>query len=96
MWKAGDSISVIAETVGSPARSIFSIPLPLGGICRPLPRRRAGTLSVTEREEISRGLAAGDSYRAIGPPLDRPASTICREVSRNQGGADEVPGHRRG
>jgi IS30 family transposase len=85
MWKAGDSISVIATTVGSPAGSIFSILLPLGGIYRPPPRRRAGTLSVTEREEISRGLAAGDSYRAIGRRLGRPASTICREVDRNKG-----------
>jgi IS30 family transposase len=85
MWKAGDSISVIAKTVGSTAGSIFSILLPLGGIYRPPPRRRAGTLSVTEREEISRGLAAGDSYRAIGRRLGRPASTIGREVDRNKG-----------
>jgi IS30 family transposase len=85
MWKAADSISVIAKTVGSPAGSIFSILLPLGEFYRPPPRRRAGTLSVTEREEISRGLAAGDSYRAIGRRLGRPASTICREVDRNKG-----------
>jgi hypothetical protein len=95
MWKAGDSISVIAKAVGSPAGSIFSILLPLGGIYRPPPRRRAGTLSVTERDEISRGLAAGDSYRAIGRRLGRPASTIGREVDSEQG-ADEVPGRRRG
>ncbi len=31
MWKAGDSISVIAKAVGSPAGSIFSILLPFGG-----------------------------------------------------------------
>jgi hypothetical protein len=85
MWKAGDSISVIAKEVGSPAGSIFSILLPLGGIYRPPPRRRAGTRRVTEREEISRGLAAGDSYRTIGRRLGRPASTIYREVDRNKG-----------
>jgi hypothetical protein len=63
LWKAGDSISVIAKTVGSPAGFIFSMLLPLGGIYRSSPGRRAGTLSVTEREEISRGLAAGDPKR---------------------------------
>ena len=60
---------MIAKTVGSPAGSIFSILLPLEGIYRPPPRRRAGTLSVTEREEISRSLPAGDSYRAIARRL---------------------------
>src|SRR5699024_5912885 len=49
-----------------------------------------------EREEISRGLAVGESYRTIGARLARPASTISREVGRNGGtaryraaGADE-------
>jgi IS30 family transposase len=56
-----------------------------GGV-RPLLRRRAGgQLRVEEREEISRGLAAGMSVRAIARCLDRPASTICREVNRNGG-----------
>jgi hypothetical protein len=32
MWKAGKSISVIAQTVGSPAGSIFSILRPFGRI----------------------------------------------------------------
>jgi transposase, IS30 family len=42
-------------------------------------------LSLSEREEISRGLVAGYSLRRIGRDLDRPASTICREVARNGG-----------
>ena len=37
------------------------------------------------REEISRGLAAGDSIRAIAEFLDRSPSTICREVNANGG-----------
>ena len=85
MWKAGDSISVIAKAVGSPAGSIFSILLPLGGIYRPPHGRRAATRRVTEREEISRGLAPGDSCRTIGRRLGRPASTIYLEVDRNKG-----------
>jgi len=71
--------------VGSPPGSIFSILLPFGGFYQPPKRRRPGTLTLTEREEISRGLAAGESYRAIGRRLGRPASTISREVAKNKG-----------
>jgi IS30 family transposase len=45
-------------------------------------------LSPAEREEISRGLAAGHSYRRIARELGRPPSTISREVARN-GGKDD-------
>jgi len=40
-------------------------------------------LSVAEREEISRGLAAGSSFAAIARGLGRPTSTVSREVGRN-------------
>ena len=88
MWKAGDFISIIAQVVGSPSGSIFSILLPFGGIYQAPQRRRATALSVTEREEISRGVAADESYRAIGRRLSRPASTISREIARNKGAAN--------
>ena len=42
-------------------------------------------LSALEREEISRGLTAGRSYRRIARDLRRPPSTISREVVRNGG-----------
>jgi IS30 family transposase len=71
--------------VGSPPGSIFSILLPFGGIYQAPQRRRPGALSLAEREEISRGLAAGESYRGIGRRLGRPASTISREVAKNNG-----------
>jgi IS30 family transposase len=52
-----------------------------GGI-RPAARRRsARALSLGEREEISRGLAAGASCRAIACGLGRAPSTITREVA---------------
>ena len=86
-WKAGDSISVIAKAVGSPPGSIFSILLPFGGCYQAPQRRRATALSLAEREEISRGVAAKESYRAIGRRLGRPASTISREIARNRGAA---------
>lgn len=54
-----------------------------GGI-RPDPRRRGpGRLSLVEREEISRGLAAGKTLRSIAVELGRAPSTIGREVAAN-------------
>jgi transposase, IS30 family len=42
-------------------------------------------LSLSEREEISRGLAAGDSLRHIAERLGRAPSTVSREVAANGG-----------
>ena len=56
-----------------------------GGVRRPVSRRRAGHLSVLEREEISRGLAAGEGVRGLARRLGRSASTVSREISRNGG-----------
>jgi IS30 family transposase len=53
-------------------------------------------LSLLEREEISRGLAAGDSMRSIASRLGRPASTVSREVHRNGGDAAIITGPREG
>jgi IS30 family transposase len=56
-----------------------------GGI-RQAPRRRSSrSLTLGEREEISRGLASYRSLRAIALQLGRAPSTISREVNRNGG-----------
>ncbi len=73
-WRKGDSISEISRAVGAPPGSVFSILLPYGGIYQAPQRRRSGTLALAEREEISRGLAGGESCRAIARRLGRPAS----------------------
>jgi IS30 family transposase len=58
---------------------------PHGGI-RPAPRRRSRRmLSMDEREEISRGVAAGVSLRSIATGLHRAPSTVSRELRRNGG-----------
>jgi IS30 family transposase len=49
---------------------------------RPRPALR---LSLAEREEISRGLAAGLTLTAIAGGLGRSTSTVSREVARNRG-----------
>ncbi len=46
------------------------------------------SLSLQEREEISRGLAAADSLRSIAVRIGRSASTVSREVTRNRGRQD--------
>ena len=56
-----------------------------GGIAPPERRRRQGSLRLKEREEISRGLAAGLSLRRLGRSLGRAASTSSREVARGGG-----------
>ena len=56
-----------------------------GGI-RPPPRSRSKlSLTLAEREEISRGLVAGHSLRLIAVSLGRAPSTVSRKVTRNGG-----------
>ncbi|WP_371320795.1 IS30 family transposase [Saccharothrix yanglingensis] len=84
-WKTGESISVISRGLGKPPGSVFTVLKHHGGIA-PEPRKaRGGSLVLAEREEISRGLHAGESYRAIAERLSRAVSTVSREVNRNGG-----------
>jgi IS30 family transposase len=53
----------------------------------PVPNRSPLRLSLAEREEISRGVAAGESLRVVARRLGRTASTVSREVARNGGRA---------
>ncbi len=48
-------------------------------------------LSLAEREEISRGLAADWSLRKIAAALSRPASTVSREIARYRTGLPGRP-----
>jgi IS30 family transposase len=84
-WRAGESISDIARALQKPPGSIHGMLQATGGFSPPQRRRRRGALTPAEREEISRGLATGESLRAIARRLVRPASTVCREVNRNGG-----------
>jgi IS30 family transposase len=83
--RAGVSFRVIGRQLGRSDASIRQHVGLTGGI-RPRERTRAAVwLSAGEREEISRGLAAGESLRCIAGRLRRAPSTISREVSRNGG-----------
>jgi DNA-binding CsgD family transcriptional regulator len=84
-WKAGESISDIARALKKPPGSIHGVLKATGGIAPPRRRRSRRKLTLIEREEISRGLASGESMRAIAARLGRSASTVSREVGRNGG-----------
>jgi len=84
-WRAGESISDIARALQKPPGSVHGMLEVTGGISPPERRRRGCALTPSEREEISRGLAAGESLRTIAARLGRCASTVCREVNRNGG-----------
>ena len=83
--QAGVPVKRIAREMGRLNCSLRKLISTSGGI-RPRPRIRCELhLSFDEREEISRGLAAGLSFRAIALKMDRAASTISREVNVNGG-----------
>lgn len=84
-WKAGESATDIARALEKRSGCIHMVLRATGGIAPPRRRRSRLALGPTEREEISRGLAACESMRAIAVRLGRPASTISREVNRNGG-----------
>ena len=84
-WQRGESLNAIGRVFDRPSSSIFNQLSPSGGI-RPPPRRRAEiTLTLSEREEISRGIVCDLSVRAIATYLGRSPSTISREINRNGG-----------
>jgi len=84
-WQKGETLGSIARLFGRYHSSIERILAASGGI-RPAPRRRSPCcLSISEREEISRGIATGQSIRAIARALNRAPSTISREINRNGG-----------
>jgi transposase, IS30 family len=84
-WEKGDSINAIARDLGRYHSAVQGAMARTGGI-RPAPRRRSClALTLAEREEISRGIVAGHSIRAIASQLGRAPSTVSREIKRNDG-----------
>ena len=85
MREAGVPVKRIARHLGRQNSSLRKFIADAGGT-RPTARERSDLrLSLEEREEISRGLAAGYWIRAIGEALGRSPSTVCREVNANGG-----------
>ena len=84
-WQKGDSLHAIARLFDRSHGSIAGILSRTGGIRPPEKKRCQLALSMAEREEISRGIMAGHSFRAIASSLNRAPSTVSREVNRNGG-----------
>jgi IS30 family transposase len=84
-WRSGQAVKVLARQMRRNPSTVRDLLKRTGGI-RPVPRRRWELrLALAEREEISRGLAAGESLRAIATGLGRAPSTVSREVTANGG-----------
>jgi len=84
-WRKGDSLQQIAQLFDRNHSSVQRILAETGGI-QPVQRCRSRlALTLTEREEISRGVVAGHSIRSMATLLGRAPSTISRELKRNGG-----------
>ena len=84
-WQKGESLQQIAQLFDRNHSSVQRILAEHGGI-RPAQRRRSKlSLTLAEREEISRAVVAGQSARSIATSLGRAPSTISREIKRNGG-----------
>jgi DNA-binding CsgD family transcriptional regulator len=82
-WRQGESLQLIARRIGKRGPSVRAFVLQTGGVQQRPPQRAARSLTAVEREEISRGVAAGDSSQAIAKRLTRAPSTVSRELARN-------------
>ena len=79
-WRQGESLNKIALLFDRHHSAIGGILSRNGGI-RPLPRHRCErALALAEREEISRGVIAGLSVRALARSMRRAPSTVSREI----------------
>jgi len=85
-WKGGQCVADIARALERRNQSGVYRVLALNGGIAPTPRRRSRrALRLEEREEISRGIAAGRTIRRVAQVLGRSPSTVSREIKRNGG-----------
>lgn len=83
LWSKGFSLEQIGSALGKRPSSVYKAAAACGGIAPKGRRRAAQALNLLEREEISRGIAAGLSMRRIARAIKRSPSTISREIARN-------------
>src|SRR6202790_5757436 len=84
-WKTGQSLHEIGRPSTKDHVSIQFMLAQHGGIAPAARRRSPLTLTLAEREDISRGIASGSSLREIAKGLERAVSTVSREVARHGG-----------
>ena len=86
-WQAGDRVGEIARALGVSSTAVGKRLRRLGGMSPVRRSRSPRVLSSAEREEISRGIAAGQSVRQMARQLQRAPSTVSRELQRHGGRA---------
>ncbi len=84
-WKSGKTLRSIGRGLGRRSSHVRMLVAANGGFIPAARRRSTLVLSRVEREEISRGIAAGHSMRTIATSLTRAPSTVSREVARHGG-----------
>ncbi len=84
-WKSGKTFRSIGRGLGRRSSHVRMLVAANGGFIPPPRRRSTLVLSRVEREEISRGIAAGHSMRTIATALKRAPSTVSREIARHGG-----------
>ena len=84
-WQRGESMRSIGRLFERESSSIYALLQPSGGMHPPTRTRSRFALSLSEREEISRGVASQQSMRCMARRLKRSPSTISRELQRNGG-----------
>ncbi|MFD8229114.1 transposase [Streptomyces massasporeus] len=75
----------MGRALGTPMHHVRQFLYQSGGIRLTPQRRSERHLTGSEREEISRGIAAGESARQLAKRLGRSPSTVSREIARNGG-----------
>jgi DNA-binding CsgD family transcriptional regulator len=68
-WRQGQSLRLIARQLGKRVPSVRAFVLQTGGVQHLPPHRAQRSLGMAEREEISRGVAAGEPCRQIAARL---------------------------
>jgi IS30 family transposase len=92
LWGEGTSLRAVARKLSARPEYVRRYVTSSGGV-KPAPRKRSKRcLSKHEREEISRGVARGESCRAIAAAIGRTHTTVSREVNRN-GGRERYRAH---
>ena len=84
-YRTGESMRSISRALRPSLDQVRRLIAARGGRAPRRPVPSAWRLSLAEREEISRGVAAGDSCRGIARRLRRAPSTVSREIARNGG-----------
>lgn len=86
MFEAGEAVVDIAKHLGRPLGTVNGFLLRHDNKRPSEPRVWSDKrMSLADRENISRGLACGDSLRTIAKMLKRSPSTVSREVKANGG-----------